>query len=170
MENFNRSRTSAKRIGIREVPKGIGEPVWTQPKKFQTGILGEKMSVLMEFAIFPIGKGESVGDYVAEVVGLIKNGGYFYQLTPMGTIVEVERVEEATELLNRVSTLLEKSCNRLYLVAKMDIRKGKGNRMVGKINSVEQKLKGNGQKLEKAGEIKTIGQIGLDGQGVSKKN
>jgi uncharacterized protein (TIGR00106 family) len=89
----------------------------------------------MEFAIFPTDKGESVSPYVARVIKLIKEGGYRYQFTPMGTIVEVDRIEEATQLLNRAYSLLEPDCNRVYLVAKMDIRKGKENRMEQKIRS-----------------------------------
>ena len=98
------------------------------------------MSVLMEFAIFPTDKGESVSRYVAPVIKMVQESGYRYQFTPMGTIVEMEEIEEATQLLNRAYRLLEPEANRVYLVAKMDIRKGRGGRIVQKIKSVEEKL------------------------------
>ncbi len=45
------------------------------------------MSVLMEFAIFPTDKGESVSKYVSKVINMIDKSGIRYQLTPMGTII-----------------------------------------------------------------------------------
>jgi uncharacterized protein (TIGR00106 family) len=103
------------------------------------------MSVLVEFAIFPTDKGESVSSYVSRVVKMVTESGYPYQFTPMGTIFEVEKMEEATALLNRAYQLLEPDCNRVYLVAKMDIRKGKSNRIVQKVESVKRKIeKGEG--------------------------
>ncbi|MEO1941645.1 MAG: MTH1187 family thiamine-binding protein [Campylobacterales bacterium] len=98
------------------------------------------MSVLMEFAIFPTDKGESVSKYVAPVIKIIQESGYPYQFTPMGTIVEVEEIEEATQLLNRAYRVLEPEANRVYIVAKMDIRKRKKGRIIQKIKSVEEKL------------------------------
>ncbi len=65
------------------------------------------MSVLMEFAIFPTDKGESVSPYVARVLRVVKESGYPHQLTAMGTIVETERFEEATRLLEAAYRVLE---------------------------------------------------------------
>jgi len=98
------------------------------------------MSVLCEFAIFPTDKGESVSEYVSRVIKMIKNSNISYQLTPMGTIFEVENINEATEIINRAYKELEKDCNRVYLVAKMDIRKNKKNRMKQKIESIKKRV------------------------------
>jgi uncharacterized protein (TIGR00106 family) len=98
------------------------------------------MSVLVEFAMFPTDKGESVSQYVSRIIKMIDESGVPYKLTPMGTVFEVDTMEEATEIINRAYKQLEPDCNRVYSVVKFDIRKGKKNRLVGKIKSVEEKL------------------------------
>lgn len=98
------------------------------------------MSVLLEFAMFPTDKGESVSAQVSKVIETIKNTQYHYQLTPMGTIVETETFEEATDVLNQCYNVLEPDCSRVYTSAKFDVRKGKPGRMQQKIASIEQKI------------------------------
>ena len=46
--------------------------------------------VLLEMSITPLGKGESVSQYVAECVELVEQSGLDYELHAMGTIVEGE--------------------------------------------------------------------------------
>ncbi len=98
------------------------------------------MSVLVEFAMFPTDKGESVSPYVSRIIKLIDESGIPYKLTPMGTVFETETVEEALELIGKAYKQLEPDCNRVYSVVKFDIRKGKSNRLEQKIKSVEEKL------------------------------
>ena len=87
-------------------------------------------SVLLEFSMFPTD--------VSEVVKCVKESGYDYQLTPMATIVECPSVSEALNLVKECYEILEaKNCNRIYSVLKFDIRKGKSNRLVEKVKSVE---------------------------------
>jgi len=103
------------------------------------------MSVLIEFAMFPTDKGESISTYVGRIIKMIDAGYNSYKLTPMGTIVEVETLKEALEIVEAAYKELESDCNRVYSTIKLDIRKGKGNRIVQKIESVEQKV---GKKLK----------------------
>ncbi len=98
------------------------------------------MSVLMEFAIFPTDKGESVSAYVARVIRLVKESGHPYQLTAMGTIVETETMAAATELLNQAYAALAEDCNRIYAAAKFDVRTGPLGRLAAKVRAVEEKL------------------------------
>ncbi len=98
------------------------------------------MSVLVEFAMFPTDKGESVSAYVSRIIKMIDKSGVPYKLTPMGTVFETETMEEALDIINKAYKQLEKDCNRVYSVVKFDIRKGKSNRLVQKIQSVEKKL------------------------------
>lgn len=100
------------------------------------------MSVLCEFAMFPTDKGESVSKYVSRIIKMFKESGINFQLTPMGTIFEVESIEEATKIINKAYKELENDCNRVYTVIKMDIRKNKSNRMEQKIKSIQEKLNG----------------------------
>ncbi len=98
------------------------------------------MSVLVEFAMFPTDKGESVSAYVAQVIDYLSSSGVRYQLTPMGTIFETETMSEALEVIGRAYAVLEPFSNRVYAVAKFDIRKGPLGRMEKKVRSVEEKL------------------------------
>jgi len=98
------------------------------------------MSVLVEFAMFPTDKGESVSEYVSRIIKMFKESDVNYQLTPMGTIFEVESIEEATEIINNAYKQLERDCNRVYTTIKMDIRKNRSQRMKQKIKSIEKKI------------------------------
>jgi len=98
------------------------------------------MSVLVEFAMFPTDKGESVSEYVSRVIKMFKESDINYQLTPMGTVFEVESMEEATAVINNAYKQLEPDCSRVYTTIKMDIRKNKSNRMKQKINSIKNKI------------------------------
>ena len=105
------------------------------------------MSVLVEFAMFPTDKGESVSSFVARIINFIDKSGIPYNLTPMGTIFETESIEEAMKILGKAYKLLEPDCNRVYCVVKFDIRMGKSNRLEGKVRSVEEKVKREIRKL-----------------------
>ena len=98
------------------------------------------MSVLVEFAMFPTDKGESVSQFVSRIIKMIDESGVPYKLTPMGTVFETETMEEALKIIGEAYKQLEPDCNRVYSVVKFDIRKGKSNRLVQKIKSVESKL------------------------------
>ena len=99
------------------------------------------MSVLVEFAMFPTDKGESVSEYVSRIIKMFKESNINYQLTPMGTIFEVDTMENATKIINESYKKLEADCNRVYTTIKMDIRKNKSNRMKQKIESVMKNIK-----------------------------
>jgi len=103
------------------------------------------MSVLVEFSIFPLDKGESVSEYVARVLKIVKDSGVEYVLTPMATIIETEDPSIAMNIVRECIKELEKDCNRIILNLKMDYRKGKSGRLKGKVKSVEEKL---GEKLK----------------------
>ena len=98
------------------------------------------MSALVEFAMFPTDKGESVSAYVSRIMKIFDEKGIDYQLTPMGTIFECESVEEATGVIALAYSVLEPDCNRVYTNIKMDIRKGKSGRMKQKIASIRTHL------------------------------
>lgn len=98
------------------------------------------MSVILEFAMFPTDKGESVSKQVSEVIKMISESGVSYQLTPMGTILETETMAEALTIVQQAYDVLEKDCNRIYSSLNFDIRKGQSNRLSKKIASIEAKI------------------------------
>ncbi len=97
------------------------------------------MSVIVEFSIFPMDKGESLSPYVARALKLIQDSGLPYELNPMGTCVEGEW-REVMALVDRCFQALEKDCNRINLSLKADYRKGPAGRMKSKVISVTEKL------------------------------
>ena len=98
------------------------------------------MSVLLEFAMFPTDKtGDSASESVSKVIDMIHKSGVNYKLTAMGTIVETETLEEALDIVNKSYKVLELFSNRVYSSLKLDIRKGKTNRLTKKIESIKSK-------------------------------
>ncbi len=95
------------------------------------------MSVLLEFAMFPTDKGESVSTYVSKILKMIRESKVPYQLTPMSTIIETETMAEALAIVQKSYDVLDTDCDRVYSTLTFDIRKGKSKRMIQKINSVE---------------------------------
>jgi len=98
------------------------------------------MSVLIEFSMYPLDKGISLSQYVSQVVKVIEQSGFAYQLTAMGTIIETDTVNQASELISACYAVLEVDCERVYATAKFDIRKGAKGRIKTKVESVKNKL------------------------------
>lgn len=99
------------------------------------------MSVLLEMSMFPTDKSESKSAYVAEVIKVIRESGFPYQLTPMATIIETQQLSEAFGVAQKCYEKLEElGCNRVYSTLKFDIRKNHSNRMKEKVESIEQKI------------------------------
>ena len=98
------------------------------------------MSVLLEFAMFPTDKGDSVSQYVSQIIDNIRNSGHPYKLTAMGTIIETATVTEALAVVQKSYDVLEPHSQRVYTSINMDIQKGKDGRLVSKIKSIEDKI------------------------------
>ncbi|MFO8022828.1 MAG: MTH1187 family thiamine-binding protein [Perlabentimonas sp.] len=98
------------------------------------------MSVLMNFAMFPTRKSESVSPFVSKVVESVRAKGFNNQLTAMGTIVETDTLGDALNVIEDAYATLEDECDRVYVTVNIDIRKGKSGRIKSKVQSVEDKL------------------------------
>ncbi len=96
--------------------------------------------VLLEFSMSPLGKGESVGKYVARSLDIIDKSGVAYRLNPMGTIVEGEW-EQVFAVVQKCYERMKKDCNRISCTIKVDYRKGRSGRLQSKVVSIEKKLK-----------------------------
>src|SRR5262245_29764707 len=95
--------------------------------------------VLLEMSITPLGKGESVSQYVAECVRLIDGSGLDYELHAMGTIVEGE-LDQVLDLMRRCIEQVARDSDRVTCAAKLDYRRGHSGRLKSKVASVEEKL------------------------------
>lgn len=95
--------------------------------------------MLAEFSVVPIGRGESVSEYVAECIKIVRESGVKYKLTPMATVMEGDLVEVMDIILQCHQRVLEMS-DRVITSIKIDDRKGVKDAMTQKIRSVEAKL------------------------------
>lgn len=100
-----------------------------------------KMSVLIQFAMFPTDKGESVSPYVGKIWDVIKNSGFNYQPNAMSTAIETNTVEEALKIVNDCYKVLEPDCNRVYTTFTMDVRQDHQNCMENKVKSALREMK-----------------------------
>lgn len=99
--------------------------------------------VLLEFSLFPIGKGQSVGRYVARSLDIIDKSGVPYELHSMGTILEGEW-DEVFAVVRKCYERMRRDCPRLALTIKVDARRGARGRLKSKVASVERRV---GRKL-----------------------
>lgn len=97
------------------------------------------MAMLLEFSMSPLGKGESVGEYVARSLDIVDRTGVSYRLNSMGTVLE----GEWDEVMNVVRQCLERmtqDCDRVMCSMKFDWRRGAVGRLSAKVASVEHRL------------------------------
>jgi uncharacterized protein (TIGR00106 family) len=97
------------------------------------------MSVIVDFSIFPLDKGESLSAYVARSIRIIQESGLPYEFRAMGTSIEGEW-EEVMAVVNRCFAAMRQDCNRVILNLKADARKGPAGRLQRKVESVKEKL------------------------------
>jgi len=100
--------------------------------------------VLLEFSMSPLGKGESVGKYVARSLEIVDKSGVDYRLNPMGTVLEGDW-DDVFGVVKQCYERMRKDCNRISCSIKVDYRKGAQGRLSGKVMSVEKRL---GKKLK----------------------
>ena len=96
--------------------------------------------VLLEFAMYPVGKGESLSPYVARSLDIIDRSGLAYQLTPMGTILEGEW-DEVMAVVKQAVDAVAAAAPRVSLVLKADIRPGHVGQLSAKVQRIEEALR-----------------------------
>jgi uncharacterized protein (TIGR00106 family) len=99
--------------------------------------------MLLEFSISPLGKGASVGAYVARALDIVDRSGVPYRLNPMGTVLEGSW-DEVMGVVKRCLEDLERDCERISITMKLDDRRGKTGALDAKVERVERAL---GRKL-----------------------
>jgi len=101
--------------------------------------------MLAEFSVVPLGKGESVSQYVAECLKIVESSGVAYRINPMGTVLEGD-YDEVMGVIKKCHLRVMELCSRVITSVKIDDRKGRGNMLDSKVLSVEQAL---GKELRK---------------------
>jgi uncharacterized protein (TIGR00106 family) len=97
------------------------------------------MSVIVDFSLFPLDKGESLSTYVARSINIIEASGLPYDFRAMGTSIEGEW-DEVMAVVSRCFEAMRRDCQRISLSLKADYRKGPSGRLQRKIESVKEKL------------------------------
>ncbi|MHB8897619.1 MAG: MTH1187 family thiamine-binding protein [Thermoguttaceae bacterium] len=95
--------------------------------------------VLLEFSMYPLGRGESVSPYVARSLEIVQSSGLDYHCHAMGTVIEGE-YDEVMEVVRRCFERMSEDCDRVECSIKLDFRRGRSGGLQGKLASVEAKL------------------------------
>ena len=97
------------------------------------------MSVLVEFSMSPLDRGESLSKHVARILEVIDASGVPYQLGPMGTCLEGEW-DEVFGVIKRCYEEMRGGSRRITCSIKVDARQGGGGRLSAKVARLEQIL------------------------------
>src|SRR5207249_12043302 len=98
---------------------------------------------IAEFSITPIGKGVSVGEYVALSVDIVDRSGLPYRLNSMGTVIEGS-FDEVFALIARCHKAVMEDCERVSTIVKIDDRTGASRHLEPKVAGAE---RGAGRKI-----------------------
>jgi uncharacterized protein (TIGR00106 family) len=97
------------------------------------------MSVLVEFSMTPLDKGESVSRYVSRSLDIIDRSGVPYRLGPMGTCLEGDW-DQVFGVIRACYERMQQDCRRISCTIKVDAREGRDGRLATKIASVEARV------------------------------
>src|SRR4030042_1632746 len=95
--------------------------------------------MLVEFSMVPVGKGESVSQYVAECLKIVESSGLPYKINPMGTVLEGD-YDEVMGVVKACHARVLEMCPRVVTTIRIDDRKGATGAIEKKIESVERLL------------------------------
>jgi uncharacterized protein (TIGR00106 family) len=104
----------------------------------------EKMVVIADFSITPIGLGTtSIGKQIAIAINAIKKvKGIKYEVTPMGTVIEAEKLDIILEAVRAAHEALFKAgIKRIESNLRIDDRRDKPRTMEDKVKSIKEYMK-----------------------------
>jgi uncharacterized protein (TIGR00106 family) len=97
------------------------------------------MSVIVDFAVFPTDKGDSVSRQVARAIRLVRESGLACRTHAMGTEIEGD-FRQVMDVVTRCFEEIRKDSDRVYMTLTADYRRGRVGGLEGKVASVEEKL------------------------------
>ena len=96
---------------------------------------------IMEIKIIPLGtQSASVSEHVANAVKVLEQKNVRHQLTPMGTIIEADSVEQLLDVAAQMHKTTLRHIDRVVTFIELDERKDKKLTMEDKLKSVQEKL------------------------------
>jgi uncharacterized protein (TIGR00106 family) len=102
--------------------------------------------VIAAFSVTPLGVGESVGEYVAEAVRVVRESGLPNRTDAMFTSVEGEW-DEVMDVVRRAVEAVAAHAPRVSLVLKADVRHDVTDGLTAKVETVERHLGGDAGSL-----------------------
>ncbi len=101
-----------------------------------------KPIITAELEIVVLGTGStSMSSYISEAVKAIEKSGVKYQLTPMGTVMEVSSIDEAFNAMRAAhEAVIKKGVKRVVTHLTIDDRRDAPKGMDEKIESVKSKI------------------------------
>lgn len=99
----------------------------------------DRMSVMAEFSVVPVGKGASLSPVIARVLQIVAKSGVNYKANPMGTVLEGSW-DEVIGVIKKCHDEVMKEGDRTLTSIRIDDRRGAELRMNKKIESLERKL------------------------------
>ncbi|GAA1795468.1 MTH1187 family thiamine-binding protein [Luedemannella flava] len=103
--------------------------------------------MLLSFSITPLGVGESVGEYVADAVRVVRGSGLPNRTDAMFTTVEGDW-DEVMAVLKAAVDAVQARAPRVSVVMKADVRPGVENALTKKVADVEAYLADPGRRLD----------------------
>jgi uncharacterized protein (TIGR00106 family) len=95
--------------------------------------------VIVAFSVTPLGVGESVGEYVAEAIRVVRESGLPNRTDAMFTSVEGDW-DEVMEVVRRAVDAVAARAPRVSLVLKADIRQDVTDGLTTKVETIERHL------------------------------
>lgn len=99
--------------------------------------------MIADLSIIPVGRGVSISSDIARVIEIIDRSGLPYRVSPMGTVLEGEW-SRVMDVIKACHDEVMKESERVFTKITIDDRKGKTDRIRGKVASLEAKV---GKKL-----------------------
>jgi uncharacterized protein (TIGR00106 family) len=95
--------------------------------------------MIVAFSVTPLGVGESVGEYVADAVRVVRESGLPNRTDAMFTSVEGEW-DEVMDVVRRAVETVAARAPRVSVVLKADVRAGVADGLTAKVETVERHL------------------------------
>src|SRR5659263_555716 len=101
-----------------------------------------KQSITAELEIVALGTGSThMRVHISEAVKALEKSGVKYQLTPMGTVIEVSSIDEAFNAIKAAhEAVIKKGVKRVVMHLTIDDRRDAPKSMDEKIESVKSKI------------------------------
>ncbi|GLY73278.1 MTH1187 family thiamine-binding protein [Actinoallomurus iriomotensis] len=95
--------------------------------------------MIVAFSVTPLGVGESVGEYVADAVRVVRESGLPNRTDAMFTSIEGEW-DEVMDVVRRAVDVVAARAPRVSLVLKADVREGVSEGLTSKVETLERHL------------------------------